>query len=347
MRCVQRTYHTFLTFNTYLTFVVSAIMVGMHIHIDIPRPYLTLAVLVGVVWTGASFLSAEPSKVLGQVQAPEVVEPASVENGEKERTHDDSGEDDGSEVVPLGGELTAPAQARVTAEKNMRLGRIEQAVLEKREEIMRYQLQVLEEERRELGPDINDAVEEEFRDATRTLTALLQDKKTSEQFLLESLNQLWEAEGKAITLGKGLGKSGVRVFHLKWPVDPSRGISAHYLDAGYKKLFGFEHKGLDIRIPQGSVVRAGAAGTIRSVKDNGLGFNSVTIQHEDGFVTLYGHLSAFTVQEEDIVRAGQQIGLSGGRPGSPGAGFSTGPHLHLEVTVDGVHTDPEEYLPAL
>ena len=43
----------------------------MHIDIEIPRPYLTLAVLVGVVWTGSSFLSAEPSKVLGQVQPPE------------------------------------------------------------------------------------------------------------------------------------------------------------------------------------------------------------------------------------------------------------------------------------
>ena len=145
----------------------------MHIDIEIPRPYLTLAVLVGVVWTGSSFLSAEPSKVLGQVQPPEKTD--------TEEALAEADEHLEEQLQPVGGELTAPAQARVQAERNLRLGHIEQAVLEKREEIMRYQLQVLEEERRELGPNIDEDTEEEFREATRTLTALLQDKKTSEQ----------------------------------------------------------------------------------------------------------------------------------------------------------------------
>ncbi|MBI3331841.1 M23 family metallopeptidase [Candidatus Peregrinibacteria bacterium] len=310
----------------------------MHIDIDIPRPYLTVSVLVSVVWFAYTNFP-EGKNAHASVTEIEVVEEHDHSADVPENMEDPLG------LPPLGGDLTAPAQKRVDAEENIRIGRSEQALLERREEILRYQLHVLEQERRALGDDVSEEVEEQFREATRTLTALLQDQKTAEQFLLESFNQLWEAEGRALALGRGLSGQAARLIRLKWPVDASRGISADFEDPEYEKLFGVPHKAIDIRVPQGSQVRSAAAGTVREVRNNGLGFNYLTIEHDDGAVTLYGHLSEFHVQEGDSVRAGEDIGLSGGMPGLPGGGFSTGPHLHLELMINGAHVDPALYLP--
>jgi murein DD-endopeptidase MepM/ murein hydrolase activator NlpD len=105
------------------------------------------------------------------------------------------------------------------------------------------------------------------------------------------------------------------------------------------------HRAIDIPAEQSSIVMSSADGVVEDVSDNGMGFNSVTIRH-DGFATLYGHVESFLVGAGDTVRKGQAIALSGGRPGTPGAGhLSTGPHLHFEIIKDGVRVDPMEYLP--
>jgi murein DD-endopeptidase MepM/ murein hydrolase activator NlpD len=69
------------------------------------------------------------------------------------------------------------------------------------------------------------------------------------------------------------------------------------------------------------------------------------IIHANGLATLYAHMSRLDVVQDQYVTRGQVIGLSGGRAGSPGAGFSTGPHLHFEVREDGIPVDPYKYLP--
>ncbi|MEK7218564.1 MAG: M23 family metallopeptidase, partial [Patescibacteria group bacterium] len=92
--------------------------------------------------------------------------------------------------------------------------------------------------------------------------------------------------------------------------------------------FGFAHDAVDIPVLQGTDVRAAADGTVEDVADHGLGFNYVTLKHADGTVTLYGHLTKFSVQRGDSVKAGDVLGLSGGRPGTPGSGpMTTAPHL--------------------
>jgi len=83
----------------------------------------------------------------------------------------------------------------------------------------------------------------------------------------------------------------------------------------------------------GTPIYAAAQGTVQKVRygyNRGVG-NYLTILHPNGVVTLYGHLLTILVSPEEQVSQGQIIALMGGKPGTPGAGNSTGCHLHFEV----------------
>ena len=70
------------------------------------------------------------------------------------------------------------------------------------------------------------------------------------------------------------------------------------------------------------------------------------IIHDDVYSSVYGHVSAVSVKEDEYVSQGQVIGKTGGAPRTPGAGpFSTGPHLHFEIRKNGLPVDPLNYLP--
>lgn len=142
-------------------------------------------------------------------------------------------------------------------------------------------------------------------------------------------------------LGEGTnGKLG-----LDWPVAPLRGIAAYFHDASYVKTFGVDHNAIDIPTPQGTEIKSPADGYVTKVKDAGLGYSYIMVAHNGGVMTLYGHVSKILVTAGDLVKRGDIIGLSGGTPGSAGAGWmTTGAHLHFEVFQDGKHVDPLGYL---
>jgi murein DD-endopeptidase MepM/ murein hydrolase activator NlpD len=130
-------------------------------------------------------------------------------------------------------------------------------------------------------------------------------------------------------------------------VTPEREWSGDFTapaDAGISDVFGSQrvfngktsspHLGLDFRVPSGTPVAAMNGGTVLLARPLYFEGNFVVLDHGQGFLTLYLHLSEFKVKEGDQVKRGQTIGLSGG------TGRATGPHLHVAVRWQGTYLDP-------
>lgn len=97
------------------------------------------------------------------------------------------------------------------------------------------------------------------------------------------------------------------------------------------------HAGMDFTAPIGTDIYATANGTVQSAGwQQGYG-NCIQINHGYGYLTLYGHMSAFKVHAGQSVKRGQVIGLVGS------TGKSTGPHLHYEVHYKGQIMNPQNY----
>jgi hypothetical protein len=98
------------------------------------------------------------------------------------------------------------------------------------------------------------------------------------------------------------------------------------------------HNGIDIAAPRGTPIVATAAGTVSAVGfEHGLG-NAVRIDHHNGIRTIYGHLSRSVVRRGQTLRRGETLGFVGN------TGLSTGPHLHYEISVNGVPANPMRYI---
>lgn len=94
------------------------------------------------------------------------------------------------------------------------------------------------------------------------------------------------------------------------------------------------HQGLDFRVGTGTPIMAVNSGTVLLARFLYFEGNCVVIDHGQGLLSLYLHLSELKVKEGDRVERGTEIGLSGG------TGRATGPHLHLAVRWQGVYLDP-------
>lgn len=113
----------------------------------------------------------------------------------------------------------------------------------------------------------------------------------------------------------------------------SRLVTSSY---GYRRSFRRMHYGTDIKVYVGDTIRAAFPGKIRIVAYEGKGYGQyVIIRHPNGLETVYAHMSKQLVQENQIVKAGEAIGLGGN------TGRSTGSHLHFETRFLGQFIDPE------
>ena len=109
--------------------------------------------------------------------------------------------------------------------------------------------------------------------------------------------------------------------------------------SGFGRRWGRMHNGIDIAGSYGTPIKAADGGkVIYAGWYAGLG-KMVKIDHGNGYVTVYGHMSGFNVKVGQKVGKGEQIGKMGN------TGNSTGTHLHFEVIYKGVHQNPKKYLP--
>ncbi|MFA5010006.1 MAG: M23 family metallopeptidase [Patescibacteria group bacterium] len=116
-----------------------------------------------------------------------------------------------------------------------------------------------------------------------------------------------------------------------WPTESP----THFISQGYKNY----HRAVDLNRLNGWGIYASAAGVVRTYSTRyGYG-NYIDINHGNGYVTRYGHLSQFKVKTGDYVQQGQLIGIMGS------TGRSTGPHLHFEIRKNDAPQNPLNYLP--
>lgn len=136
-------------------------------------------------------------------------------------------------------------------------------------------------------------------------------------------------------------------YNFKWPVKDHLDVSS-----GVGARWGSYHKGIDIPGEGGFPITAAEAGEVVRTnnscihnygKDGSCGCgggygNFVIIDHGNGFLTLYGHMTQTSVEIGDKVKKGQQIGLMGS------TGWSTGTHLHFELRYGGYITNPANFV---
>lgn len=105
---------------------------------------------------------------------------------------------------------------------------------------------------------------------------------------------------------------------------------------GYRPRRRRMHYGLDIKVYVGDTIRSAFDGKVRVVKNQGRrGYGKyLVIRHDNGLETVYGHLSKQLVKENQLVKAGEVIGLGGN------TGRSTGSHLHFETRFLGIPLNP-------
>ena len=105
--------------------------------------------------------------------------------------------------------------------------------------------------------------------------------------------------------------------------------------SNFGRRWGRMHKGIDVKVYIGDTIRAAFSGKVRIVRYEARGYgNYVVIRHYNGLETIYGHMSKHLVKEDQIVKAGDPIGLGGN------TGRSTGSHLHFETRLCGVALNP-------
>jgi len=123
---------------------------------------------------------------------------------------------------------------------------------------------------------------------------------------------------------------------MRWPLSGFR-ITTYF---GGRGAFQRYHTGIDLAAPYGTPIVAAKSGQVQVAGWSSFGYGfHVILDHGGGVETLYAHMSRIAVRPGQWVEAGQVIGYVGS------TGWSTGPHLHFEVRVNGVPRNPLAYLP--
>lgn len=146
----------------------------------------------------------------------------------------------------------------------------------------------------------------------------------------------WDA--KIAELQRLLNRDRRDGFAMIWPVT---GTITSYFGPRPDPFTGVwrNHSGMDIAVPTGTPIKAAEEGVvIHSGWIDGYGY-TIIIDHGGGIATLYAHASKLVAQGGQHVNRGDTVALVGS------TGYSTGPHLHFEVRLNGTRVEPLDYLP--
>lgn len=206
----------------------------------------------------------------------------------------------------------------------------------------------LKAEQEELEKDIEEAIqiildlENDLENRQAEYDAIMAAEDAANATIDKLVAELEAQRAAAAAGGSSGGGSANASGSFLWPVASyvyvsSRfGLRVHPI-TGEKK----SHTGIDIASNQGTAVYASDGGTVTLAGWNGGYGNCIMIDHGNGYVTLYGHLSSISVSVGQTVSQGATIGAVGS------TGNSTGPHLHFEVLKNGTRIDPEQFFSGL
>ncbi|CAM2801014.1 M23 family metallopeptidase [Saccharomonospora xinjiangensis] len=208
------------------------------------------------------------------------------------------------------------------------------------------------DDKRDAADDAGKRVEKAEREETKAERAKLnaekahkqaaakQDEKQSELDKLHERKKAEEAEKQA---AEAPADGGAAAPAAPPPPPPAPGVvkpAEGTFTSGYGARWGTTHYGVDIANAIGTPIHSLMSGTvISSGPASGFGL-WVRVQHDNGLITVYGHINESLVSVGQRVEAGQQIATIGNR------GQSTGPHLHFEIIENGVKIDPLPWLQA-
>ena len=203
--------------------------------------------------------------------------------------------------------------------------------------------EALEEQKAELI-----STQQEMEEQIAAAEALIKEYESTEAGMQAMHEQAEEDEARILELikkansqnsGSSGSSGGSGTGSYIWPTNSTRYVTSPY---GYRfcPFHGEEyHNGADIGAPYGSPVLAPKSGTVIQAGWNGGYGISVMIKHNDGIITLFGHMCDWNVSEGQQVVQGQVIGWCGS------TGNSDGPHIHYTMYKNGAAIDPLPYLP--
>lgn len=168
------------------------------------------------------------------------------------------------------------------------------------------------------------------------------DKNLQSQLdnIFKNINNAGNSSSSGSSNTGGSSNSGVQANNSQGFIRPASGyVSCPYGPRIHPvtKVYGI-HTGIDLAAGMGSPIIAAKSGKVVTASYLAAYGNTVIIDHGGGYQTLYAHASAFNVTVGQTVTQGQVIAKVGS------TGYSTGPHLHFEIRVNGQHVNPANYM---
>lgn len=188
----------------------------------------------------------------------------------------------------------------------------------------------------ELATEVVDEIKSDYEDKINLDLGIVEDitYNTAESTVLTDIQLAKATLEEEVDLKIEKLGSTVNDIYLEKPIEGI--ITSRY--GVYSSIRTGSHKGLDIAAPTGTKINPCASGIVEKAEYSGALGNLVVINHGNGVTTCYAHCSKMLVNVGDEVNTDTVIALVGS------TGNSTGPHLHLEIKIDGKTINPQKYL---